>query len=199
MTTVAINLTDPAATAASVRQLNPGQRELLLSALCDARDGDATAALLVQVRAVIAEEYPWADMTGQQRGGGPVHPATPLAVLFGTTEADNGWFLDPQGQVVRADGSTEKIDFGVELERMFTDRIGCRSRNYTLGVDLRTGRIEDADHPEGVRDFLGLPSEVRDLMPHRKRGDVRLGRHFQGATQPIPDEKPHEERKAHHE
>lgn len=136
MDTAVFDLSSDEATQASARALDAETRQKILRAVIDANSGDNDAAILARVRALVAAH--------------DLH-ATPVGVLFRTDEGGEigEIYLDAySGVVLYADGyTTDEVDFS-DLQDLFGDEFGYRSRDFTLAVDLRTGEFDADDYGE---------------------------------------------------
>jgi hypothetical protein len=117
-----------------VATLDMQQRTELRWALDRADSADREPAILDHIRQVLTDNE--------------IDPATVVAVLFGASEYDNGFFLDYSGTVYLSDGETEMVDFGDETNELFTDEYGIVGPNFTVTVDLATDKIDNDDHGE---------------------------------------------------
>lgn len=79
-----------------------------------------------------------------------------VAVVFATTEWDEGFFVGSPGFVLFADGSTEdmEVDGVDEFSRI---EIGVVGRKFGLSVDLCTGAIDQCQSIEVLYDRHGYP------------------------------------------
>lgn len=111
-----------------VATLDSSSRRLLGDALRNAETADAHRTLLELVREVLAEESPDREAVG---------------VVFHTTrENENGIFLQSDGTVRYADGSTEDIDFGDEARETFDSQFGSVGSSLGVLVNLRSDTVE---------------------------------------------------------
>jgi len=99
----------------------------LARALRDADRVDNDAAILDAISEVLQREVLHGTATG---------------VVFSTTEWDNGYFFSVHGNVLFADGYVRRIDFDSIVDEAFTEEYGCRGRDFTLAIDLRTGTMD---------------------------------------------------------
>ncbi|KAA2250708.1 hypothetical protein F0L68_38790 [Solihabitans fulvus] len=140
---VTIDLASDRSAAAGLRELDARQRDLLLRAVRDLVSSDNDSDIVDRVRTVLAEEFPPGEGT-----------PTPVGVVFGSTEWDNGFFPSESGKVLFSDGSvSSSVDFGSVVEESLTEEFGCVGRRFTVTVDLRSGEVDPDSDGDG--DLVG--------------------------------------------
>lgn len=133
---VVIDVTDEGTLAASVRDLDAGVRYLIMRALIDAQSADNATTLRDQLRDTLTEEYPGREA---------------VAVLFRTTQYDNGYFLNNMSaNVLFTDGTIAEVDFDANVEETLTDEFGIRGPEYSMVVNLATADIDEEDTSWGT-------------------------------------------------
>jgi hypothetical protein len=173
MTTVTLDLGDEPALAASLAKLDPGQRERLMRVLRAVESNANDELILAKIREVIAEDCPWVDVTGKRRTGPDGRPVQegepmPIGVVFGTSLYPSGYFLSSNGEVLFDNGEVDTFDFG-DLDDLLNGEFGIRGPDFTVGVDLRTGEIDEDDEADDIHTRFGLtppkgPGRLRRLM-----------------------------------
>jgi hypothetical protein len=141
-------------TAHTVDGLDATTRDKLLHLLQDARDADRNEALITEVKERLAA-HP-REFDGR----------APRWVIFGTSEWDNGHFLNgSEATVYFADGNHVPFDFeGSSVDDILTDMYGARGSMAGLGVDLHEGTLEFDDYADNVPDLLGIPAPEHTLL-----------------------------------
>lgn len=130
--TITLDDTDHATLAASVARLDDGFRTRLARALHEVSSADNEARILRTVREVLAREYPG-------------RPAVGVLFTVNETEYDDGYFLTSEGLVLFTKGSVETVTFDY-INETFNEEYGRAHQDFTLAVDLRTGRLNTWDH-----------------------------------------------------
>lgn len=133
-----------------VTGLGDTQRSRLKDALCEADAASRQAesaerwrSFVDTVRAVVAREAP---------------DDAAVAVVFASTEWNEGFFVGSSGYVLFADGSTDDIDFGDDgVDDIFREEIGVVGRKFGLSVNLRTGAVDTDDDINDLYDTHGYP------------------------------------------
>jgi len=80
-----------------------------------------------------------------------------VAVVFATVEYDEGFMVGSSGFVLFADRSTDDIVHCEGVDELSREVIGVVGRKFGLGVDLRTGDVDDAECIDTLYDKYGYP------------------------------------------
>jgi hypothetical protein len=143
-------------TAATLETLDRASRDDLLAKLQEISNAALKDALLTEIRRYLTVHA--SEFDGEM----------PTWIVFHTTDFDNGHFFTTDADAYFAGGTSVPADFAPEdpsqdstVENLLTDMYGARGADATLGVDVRAGRIECADHPWHVFTALGIPTGER--------------------------------------
>lgn len=130
-TTLVIDTTSRATIHDSLSTVDADTRSLLRDVLTDIRSGEHEAVLLQRIREEVTQEFPDGE---------------PVGVVFTTTAYDDGHYLGTVSvDVLLADGRTDVMGFSADVEDLLADEYGKRGPDYSLAVDLRTGKIDGED------------------------------------------------------
>ncbi|QWF85722.1 hypothetical protein [Amycolatopsis sp. CA-230715] len=148
----AIDLADDKSAVKSVSALSDKHRERLAEALRAAESAVRHGRILLEIRQVLAEDYPYRDVP-------------PVGAVFRTAEEPNGFFFTRFGDVVFADGQIgDDVAFGSPVEELFTDEFGgAQGRHTVLVVNLRDDTIgTDGDDERSIHARFGVSRTPSD-------------------------------------
>ncbi len=127
---------------------DPLTRDTLMRRIRNEKELAANRELIDLVRRTAAE--PRLDADG-------VDTTAPVAVFFGPSEYENGYFLDPTGTAVFADGFRETFDFATDDDQRANELMnlnGACGGSAVLIVNLRTGTVDFDDYGNNLLDDL---------------------------------------------